>query len=150
MNDEDLSRLLRELPREEPSFDFTNRVLARVDGVSGRKPRKRAAALALAGAALLGAVLSQGYVRERYQRSQAAARVRELRHEYRELQSELEKIRTLTRELEPVLDLGGTQDVEFVFDLRHLARQREGQGAAGAVPVSRETSNEEKRSRRTP
>jgi hypothetical protein len=148
MNDEDLSRILRELPREEPSFDFTNRVLARVGGLSTRKLRKRAATLALLGAAVLGAVLSQGYIREKYQQSQAAARVRELRDEYRELQSELEKIRSLTRELEPVLDLGGTQDVEFVFDLRHLVRQRDTRGAAGAVPVSRETSNEE--SRRTP
>jgi hypothetical protein len=145
MNDEDLSRLLRELPREEPSFDFTNRVLARVDGVSAREPRKRSATFVLVGAALLGAVLSQGYLRERYQRSQAAARVRELRDEYRELQNELEKIRTLTRELEPVLDLGGTKDVEFVFDLRHLNKQREAEQLEGAVPVSRETSGEEER-----
>jgi hypothetical protein len=77
------------------------------------------------GAALLGVLLSQGYLRERYQRSRAAARVRELRDEYRELQTELEKLRTLTRELEPVLPLGGTDEVEFVFDLRELAR-REG------------------------
>jgi hypothetical protein len=145
MNDEDLSRLLRELPREDPSFDFTHRVLARVESVSARKPRRRVVTLAMVGASLLGALLAQGYVRERYQRSQAAARVRELRDEYRELQTELEKIRSLTRELEPVLDLGGTQDVEFVFDLRHLDKPRERRGAAGAVPVSRETSEEVER-----
>jgi hypothetical protein len=122
MNDEDVSRLLRELPREEPSFDFTARVLARVDRPrTGR--RNRASALAWVGAALLGVALSQGYLRERYERSKAAARVRELRDEYRELQAELEKLRVLTRELEPVLDLGGTEDVDFVFDLRELARR---------------------------
>jgi hypothetical protein len=120
MNDEDVSRLLRELPREEPSFDFTARVLARVDRPrTGR--RNRASALAWVGAALLGVALSQGYLRERYERSKAAARVRELRDEYRELQAELEKLRILTRELDPVLDLGGTGDVDFVFDLRELA-----------------------------
>ncbi|HEY7818006.1 MAG TPA: hypothetical protein VIG29_07305, partial [Vicinamibacteria bacterium] len=62
----------------------------------------------------------------RYHRSRAAARVRELRDEYRELQRELQKLRVLSRELEPVLDLGGTEDVGFVFDLRELAR-REGE-----------------------
>jgi len=122
MNDEDVSRLLRELPREEPSFDFTARVLAKVDSRSRSGRRNRASVLAWAAAALLGIFVSQGYLRERYQRSKAAERVRELRDEYRELQTELEKLRTLTRELEPVLDLGGTEDVGFVFDLRELAR----------------------------
>ncbi len=134
MNDEDVSRLLRELPREEPSFDFTRRVLAKVDARSRSGRRSRGTVIAWAGAALLGAFLSQGYLRERYERSRAAARVRELRDEYRELQTELEKLRTLTRELEPVLELGGTDDVEFVFDLRELAR-RESEGLR-AQPVS--------------
>ena len=73
MSDEDLSRLLRGLPREEPSFDFTRKVLAKVDARSLRFRRSRGAVLAWAGAALLGVLLSQGYLRERYQRSRAAA-----------------------------------------------------------------------------
>jgi hypothetical protein len=143
MNDEDLSRLLRELSREEPSFDFTKRVLAKVDARSRRGRRSRGTVLAWAAAALLGVLLSQGYLRERYQRSRAAARVRELRDEYRELQTELEKLRTLTRELEPVLPLGGTDDVEFVFDLRELAR-REGDRPR-AEPASHAPSEAERR-----
>jgi len=143
MNDEDVSRLLRELPREEPSFDFTARVLAKVDSRSGGGRRNRASALAWLGAALLGVFLSQGYLRERYHRSKAAARVRELRDEYRELQTELEKIRRLTRELEPVLDLGGTEDVEFVFDLRELAR--EDSERPRTAPVSHAPSETEER-----
>lgn len=123
MNDEDLGRLLRELPRAEPSFDFTARVLSKAKSRSRGSRRNRASALVWVGAALLGGVVSHGYIRERYERSRAAARVRELRDEYRELQTELEKLRTLTREIEPVLDLGGTEDVEFVFDLRELARK---------------------------
>jgi hypothetical protein len=143
MSDDDVSRLLRELPREEPSFDFKSRVLAKVDARRGRGRRRRAPVLAWVGAALLGLFLSQGYLRERYQRSKAAARVRELRNEYRQLQTELEKIRTLTRELEPVLDLGGTEDVEFVFDLRELAR-KEAEGLR-AQPVSHAPSEAEER-----
>ena len=123
MNDEDLGRLLRELPPAEPSFDFTARVLSKAESRSRGSRRNRGSALAWVGAALVGVVVSQGYIRERYERSRAAARVRELRDEYRELQTELEKLRTLTRELEPVLDLGGTEEVEFVFDLRELARE---------------------------
>jgi hypothetical protein len=123
MNDEDLGRLLRELPRAEPSFDFTARVLSKAESRSRGSRRNRGSALVWVGAALLGVVVSHGYLRERYERSRAAVRVRELRDEYRELQTELEKLRTLTRELEPVLDLGGTEDVEFVFDLRELARE---------------------------
>jgi hypothetical protein len=137
MKDEDVSRLLRELaPREEPSFDFTARVLKAVDS---RRPKRRIGAYKLAwvGAAALGVFLSQGYLRERYERSKAAARVRELRDEYHELKTELEKLRVLTRELEPVLDLGGTDDVEFVFDLRELARKEaERSEALRAAPVS--------------
>ena len=143
MNDEDVSRLLRELPREEPSFDFTARVLAKVDSSSRSGRRNRASTLAWVGVALLGVVVSQGYFRERYQRSKAAARVRELRDEYRELQTELEKLRTLTRELEPVLNLGGTEDVDFVFDLRELARREA--AVFRADPVSHAPSKTEER-----
>jgi hypothetical protein len=122
MNDEDLGRLLRELPRAEPSFDFTARVLSRLES-SPRGSRRKIPALVWMAAVLVGLFVSQGYLRERFERSRAAARVRELRDEYRELQTELEKLRVLTRELEPVLDLGGTEEVEFVFDLRELARE---------------------------
>jgi hypothetical protein len=123
MNEEEVSRLLRELPRGEPSFDFTDKVLTAVDARSRRPRRARVYSTAGMAGALLAIFLGQGYLRERYQRSQAVARVRELRDEYRELQRELEKLRALSRELEPVLDLGGTEDVDFVFDLRELARR---------------------------
>ncbi len=145
MKDEDVSRLLRELPREEPSFDFTARVLKAVDARSSGGSRARVPAFAWVFAALLGVLLGQGYLRERYERSKAAARVRELRDEYRELQTELEKLRALTRELEPVLDLGGTEDVDFVFDLRELARREP--EVFRADPVSHAPSTTEERRR---
>jgi hypothetical protein len=143
MNDEDLGRLLRDLPRAEPSFDFTARVLSRLESDSPRSRRNRAVAFVSVGAALLGVFLSQGYLRERYQRSRAAARVQELRDEYRELQTELEKLEKLTREIEPVLDLGGTENVEFVFDLRELAR--DGSGRPRTKPASHAPSQTEER-----
>jgi hypothetical protein len=81
-------------------------------------------------------------VRERYRQSKAAARVEELRGEYRELQAEIEKLRALSRELEPVLELGGTEDVGFVFDLRELARREDGPAAR---PASHSTMEETRR-----
>ncbi len=143
MNDEDLGRLLRELPRAEPSFDFTARVLSRLPSRPPAARRRSPSTLVWVGAALLAIVVSHGYLRERYERSRAAARVRELRDEYRELQTELEKLKALTREFEPVLDLGGTEDVEFVFDLRELAR--EDSSRTRAEPASHAPSEAEER-----
>lgn len=143
MNDEDLGRLLQGLPRAEPSFDFTARVLSRLESRSRRGRRRGSSAILWVGAALFGIFLSQAYLRERYERSRAAARVRELRDEYRELQTELEKLRVLTRELEPVLNLGGTEDVEFVFDLRELAREKSDRPRA--EPASHAPSENEER-----
>jgi hypothetical protein len=143
MNDEDLGRLLRDLPPAEPSFDFTARVLSKLQARSEGGRRNGATALVFVGAALLVLFASQGYVREWYERSRTATRVRELRDEYRELQTELEKLRVLTRELEPVLNLGGTEDVEFVFDLRELAR--EDSNRPRAEPASHAPSRVEER-----
>jgi hypothetical protein len=143
MNDEDVSRMLRRLPREEPSRDFTARVLAKVDARS-RVPRSSGALTYVwVGGLLLGVFLAQGYIRERYRQSKAATRIQELRDEYRELEGELEKLRALTQELEPVLDLGGTEDVEFVFDLRELAREEA--GGRRAQPISHAPSKMEER-----
>jgi hypothetical protein len=144
MTDEDVSRLLREVAREETGTttpDFTGRVLARLDAPPRPRARARHRSLALGlAAALLGAaLLSRGYFQERLQRSRTADRVRELRAEYRDLQAELDKLRALTREIEPVLELGGTERVDFVLDLRDLPR--EGGGEPAATPASHSVEN---------
>jgi hypothetical protein len=139
LSDEDIKRLLRDLPNVPVSNDFTEKVLRRLD-----EPPKarglRSPRLALAGLAAIVVIgvaasgISLKALRARYERSRAAERVEALREEYRTLQTELDKLRRLTDELEPVIDLGGTEDVDFVFDMRQLARD-EGKGAK-AEPVS--------------
>jgi hypothetical protein len=139
ITDDDIGRLLRALPGEGASAEFTRSVLSKLDARKGRLAtrRRRRAVLATAAAIALGTVVSQGFLRERYERSRAAERIETLREEYRELQMELEKLKALTRELEPVLDLGGTEEVDFVLDLGELARrQRTKEAEPKAEPAS--------------
>jgi vacuolar-type H+-ATPase subunit I/STV1 len=141
MTHEDVGRLLRELPAAEASSHFTERVLGKIDRSSPRaRARRRAGLLAVAATVVLGVAGVSGYVRHRVDEWRAAERVQALREEYRELQAELEKLRSLAREVEPVLDLGGTEDVEFIFDLRELAREES--GSLEATPASHSAWNE--------
>jgi hypothetical protein len=135
ITDEDIGKLIRELPGERASAGFSGKVFAKLDARTGSLAarRRRLAVLATAAAVVLGTVLSRGYLLERYTKSRAAERVEALREEYRELQVELDKLKALTHELEPVLDLGGTEDVDFVLDLGELARKEE---KAKAEPAS--------------
>ena len=132
MNDDALGRLLKKLPRHEASTEFTDRLMERLDEPSAARAPQ---VWALAGACLvvflawfLGATLGQ-----HHQRREAAERVEMMRDEYRALELELEELRSLTFEARPVLDLGGTEQVDFVFDLRRLAEER---GRARAQPTS--------------
>jgi hypothetical protein len=156
MTDEDIGALLRELPRRRSgrartSSDFTERVLERVEQTTagerrrGRFPGRGALALGLA--AVLGAALfARDVLRERVERSETAERVRELRAEYRDLQAELEKLRALTQEIEPVLELGGTEQVDFVLDLRALPRERDASDRPASAPASHRGARDDARS----
>lgn len=137
MSDEDIGNLIREIPRAGASADFTGRALQRLEEIeSHRHRRPRWSAGALAAAALFLAFVSQGYLRRRLEQSKTAERVQALRDEYRELQVELEKLRALAREVEPILELGGTEKVDFVFDLRELAREENDRPQTEPVSLS--------------
>ena len=138
MRNEDVERLLRELPRDQPPADFTDRVLARLDARAARARGRRSSLLAAAAAVAAVVVWTSGYLAERYERSSAAERVESLRREYRDLRDELDQVRALAEQLEPVLRLGGTEDVEFVFDLRELAADGEHprEDSPAATPAS--------------
>ena len=88
----------------------------------GRSPWLVAAACAL----LLGVWLVPSKLRERAVRRENAQRLEMMRNEYRALRFELDELRALTFEGEPVLELGGTEQLDFVIDLRRLG---EAQGA---------------------
>jgi hypothetical protein len=138
ITDEDIGRMIRSLPGERASADFTRKVFSKLEARKAPLAARRRlrAVLATAAAVAVGTVLSQGYLRERYEKSRTAARIEALREEYRELQVELEKLKALTHELEPVLDLGGTEEVDFVLDLGELARKSRREAEPKADPAS--------------
>lgn len=156
MSDEDIGDLLRELRHRQgraPSSDFTSRVLGKLDARTGRGRRARGPRRALAlgfaaslvGVALLAVFREGGRLLERVERSETAERVRELRAEYRDLQAELDKLKALTQEIQPVLDLGGTEQVDFVLDLRDLPRERDPGEPPAAAPASHSSPRDDSR-----
>lgn len=132
LSDDDVAGLIKGLPRTQASADFTSRVLAKLDRSRRRRSKRRAV---FAVSMLIGLAAIGSWALNRYEDSRAAARLEALRREYRELESELEKLRALAAEIEPVLDLGGTDEVDFVFDLREVDPQ-----PPRAQPVSHERS----------
>jgi len=125
--EDQLERLLRELPREQARYGFTARVLARLDRSDhpDRKPAPRMSwrpRLATAAAVVMLAGSALGLVR--YERIEARRAARQARAEQvlRELRAEHGQIK---RELEalpdpPVVYLGGNEDMDLVVDLRRV------------------------------
>lgn len=121
MEDHNLGRLLRELPRETARPGFTQRVLARLD-----EPAKNAASstgwrlrLAVAAMALL-VVAGAGVVR--HEQSREAARAAEARRLLREIRAEHDRIEQELHSLDepPVIYLGGDERLDLVMDLDRI------------------------------
>jgi len=129
MKDKDIERLLRSLPRQKASPEFTTRLLRKVrerKETPSRETRWLAPRPLLAGVTallLLGAAttgLQRWY--ELLERSQAARRVEALRSEYEALEKELEELRSLAATSQPVVELGSTENMDILLDLRTLSR----------------------------
>ncbi len=131
MKDEDVGNLLRELPKQKASSGFTSRLMKKLPETLPEKPpsvhqwRRPAFAVAAAAVLILAASSAWDYWREAQGRAEAAQRVETLRNEYESLQKELEELKALAAESQPVLSLGGTQQVDFLMDLRALSREAE-------------------------
>lgn len=112
---EDLRRALGSLPRVGASSDFTARVLSRLDARRARRRRE----LRRAAAALLAALAGAGLLRELGERrdQQRRQRLEALRVESRELEAELEALRSLTVGVEPSILLAGGDGYEVVMGL---------------------------------
>jgi hypothetical protein len=69
------------------------------------------------------------------ERSEAAQRIEALRDEYEALERELEELRSHAAASQPVLDLGGTEDVDILLDLRAMTAGTRQDGQAQHQPV---------------
>lgn len=129
MKDEELSTLLRRLPRAVPSPTFTTVVLQRLERHATAPWWRQPALLAIAAAGLL-LVLAGVFVVVAPERRASGSpadvaasreRVDRLRTEYEQLEQELQELRLLAAESQPVVGVEGEDGVDYLFDLRELA-----------------------------
>lgn len=119
MEDHNLRQLLRDMPREQARTGFTSRVLAGLD--AGPEPRSwrtwQQPRLVLATAALVAVVGSAGFLQVRADRHEEMRKA-EARKILQELRSEHESLERELRSLsEPVIYVGGNENVDLVVDL---------------------------------
>jgi len=129
MNDDELGELVRTLPVTPARDGFTGRVLSQVDQrLADKADRAAVGRRWMAWALAAGVVLAVGvsgwlsydWLAQPADPNRSASRVEDLRIEYRELQDELGKLRELTNRMSPMLELGGSDELGFVFDMREL------------------------------
>lgn len=161
MTRDPLGEALRSLPRERAGDDFTPRLMARLaaeeraarSSRAGRRPSWRAVAAAATLVGLLaagGAILSRFAARpeaEAFRAPAAAttqapdrsreaaarrARLEHLEAERARLVAELQELKRMAGDGEPVIYLGGDDQVDLVVDVGRLAR-RERTGETGRV-----------------
>ncbi|HEX9726714.1 MAG TPA: hypothetical protein VGC53_20720 [Vicinamibacteria bacterium] len=140
MKDEDIEKLLRELPRQKASPDFTPRLLGKLEKPPSSPTTAGLGARSLIAAAaslMLLVALTSGlrYWSELRERSESARRVEALRDEYEALERELEELRSLAAASQPVVDLGGTEDLDILLDLRAITAGTGRDGQAQHQPV---------------
>ena len=133
LRDEELCRLLKNMSRQDASADFTDKVLSRLATEPPRTAWGARTTWAVAAAIAVGIWVGQMVRSERRGQVRAAENLEQMQNEYRELRSELDRLRRLTSDVEPVLELGGTERMDFIFDLRVLADER---SERRAKPVS--------------
>ena len=126
MSHDELSDLLRSLPRQTAARDFTARTLARAGGRQHGFPHLRSV-LAIVVSAIL---LLSGAIGIR--RHQQHVRVQQLRAEQQEIRKELEELKALSNEREPRVLVGSSGSVDFVVGLKRRPRP---QGAAQPVSL---------------
>ena len=116
MENQRMTELLRELPRERARSGFTARVLARLDEpqAPARRWPARLAPVALSASLVLAVIV--GTVIRDQRREEALEAVQALRAEHGRIERELQELSSAP----PVYYLGGDEDVDLVMDLRKV------------------------------
>lgn len=128
MNEDQITKALRDLPRTRASDAFRPRLMERLEQVS-RRPWLADWRLAAATAAvivlallLLARTLERRVVRPAGQQTEIARQERldALRSEYRTLERDLIELRSLAAAARPLVGVEGDGDQDFLIDLRNL------------------------------
>lgn len=129
--DEQLARELAALPRVRASEDFTERVLQNLPETSPHWTRRTAVwALPLAAALLLALLipkfLGPAQTADPSELESLAAQLELLQSEFQTVSDDFDN--------EPVVYLGGDDELSFTFDMREMARPQ-------AIPVNHSTTS---------
>ena len=127
--EQNTGKLLRSLPRTSASPDFNIALLERL--AIQEAPRRNSGLVAACLAGLLITALAGG---QYLQTRRAEARLEALKTEQQRIATELEQLKQLTAAYEPVLFVGGTEEIELYVDLRESERSRS--NAGGIQPAS--------------
>lgn len=125
MNDQQLSELLKSLPREPAPDGFTDRVLERLERPAPSRRRGFlliAASVCLLAATVLGLRQSRLETQHRLEQ-ETRAQLEQLWTEQQALEVQLEELARLKKE-RPVLYLGGDDEVDIVFDVERFRARR--------------------------
>jgi hypothetical protein len=113
VNHEELSELLRSLPRQSASVGFTTRVMARARDRRIRAPQWRFAMATMFVVAIAIISVAGVKITERNER----LRLDQLRQEQADLRRELEQLKEISREAEPVVYIGTSGSYDVVVDV---------------------------------
>jgi hypothetical protein len=119
VNHEELSELLRSLPRENASNGFTTRVMAHARERRAERPRWRvAAATALVAIIVMVSVAGVRLAERRDER----LRVEKMRAEQVQLRNELELLKEMSKKTDPVVYVGSSGSYDVVLDVSKQKR----------------------------
>lgn len=131
VSQDELSDLLRSLPRRPVSRDFTARTVALAGGRHHAVSHLRSVlAVVLSAILLLSGAIG-------IRRHQQQLRVQQMRAQQQEIRQELEALKALSDEREPRIFVGGSGSVDFVMGLKQRPRP-----TASAQPVSLHIAND--------
>jgi hypothetical protein len=113
MNDDDLRRAFRELPRHHASPRFEAEVAARLsEPIEESRPLR----LVYATAALMLVILGAGVIGHLNDTRREEARIQAIRAEQEAIRAELEELKRLTDEVDPVVYIDGGDGIDFLID----------------------------------
>jgi len=118
MKDERLDELLKSLPREGASDDFTARVLERIEQPRPRfaQQNRWLAAAAVIFIVVLGGITAGRMIEQKREEERLAA----VRAAQAEIARELREVKRLSEQVDPVVYLGSGENVDYLVDFRHL------------------------------